>query len=176
MQCVQPQSLVFHLKGWQCLWLMPGELSLQQAVKTHRVVRRWGSHIFSRQTAHRWRCGCQPYPPAALYFPGRFLVLISVRGWVDPRAIVRLEGWSKLKKIHLIGTLTHYLPFCSIVPQPTTLPHAPILGEEQLIKVQMNSIYESICEFIRDLREDIIACRPVARWRPRGRRLYGDRC
>jgi hypothetical protein len=39
---------------------------------------------------------------------------------------VRLEGLGKLKKSDdLIGNLTHHLPACSIVPEPTTLPRVP---------------------------------------------------
>jgi hypothetical protein len=58
--------------------------------------------------------------------PGRFLVLFSIGGWVDPRSIVRLKGFGQLKKSSdLNGNQTRDLPHCSIVPQQTTLPRAP---------------------------------------------------
>jgi hypothetical protein len=83
-------------------------------MKTHRVGRRWGSYIFCRQLAVRLsalRAG-RPLP----------LVLISVRAWVDPLAIVLLEGLGKLKKNPPHRDSNRDLPSCSIVPQPTTLP------------------------------------------------------
>jgi hypothetical protein len=74
-------------------------------VEALRVLKGWGSHIF-RHSAHRWRYGCQPYDAGRFLPPERFLVLISVRGWIDPRAIVRLDELGKLKKFTSSGTWT----------------------------------------------------------------------
>jgi hypothetical protein len=79
----------------------------------------FGSQMAARLLALR---DSRPLPP------GRFLVLISVRGWVGPRAIMRPEGLDQLKKSTSSGTRTGDFSVCSIVPQSTTLttlPRAP---------------------------------------------------
>ena len=64
--------------------------SLPRPAEAPRVPGGWGSHI-SKQSVHEGASGVSPMhqPPLP---QGNSLVLISVRGWDDPRDIVCLEG------------------------------------------------------------------------------------
>jgi hypothetical protein len=76
----------------------------------------------SRQSAHRWRQGCQPYAPAAFYPQEDSSYSCLLEAESTPG---RLEGLGKLKNSTSSGSRTGDLPAYSIVPQPTTLPRAP---------------------------------------------------
>jgi hypothetical protein len=54
--------------------------------------------------------------------PSRSLVLIYVRGWVDPRALEPRKGLSQMKNSNdAIGSRTRHLPACGAVPEQILL-------------------------------------------------------
>jgi hypothetical protein len=94
-------------------------------------------------------CGKDVSPTdAGLYLPpGKFLVLIPVRGWVDPRVIVRLEELGKLKKSTSSGTRTATFRLVAWRLKPTTLPLAPhflqcikMTGEPWVPKIALKTL------------------------------------
>jgi hypothetical protein len=91
-------------------------------IEAYRVVRSWGSHtVLKIGTQMALRLSALHTGHTLL--PGNIicllLVFISVRCWVNSKAIAQLEGLAKLKQIiHLIGVWTCDLPACSLVLQP----------------------------------------------------------
>jgi hypothetical protein len=90
-----------------------------------RVPGGWGSQI-SRQSAHEGGKVVSPTHQSPLPSQEIFLVLISVSGWVNPRAIAWARRIMSTKNASdIIENRTHDLPACSTVPQPTAPPCVP---------------------------------------------------
>jgi hypothetical protein len=106
-----------------------------------RVPGGWGSQI-SRQSAHAGGkvvspTHRQPLPPRE-YSWYSFLL----RGWLDPRAIVRPKGLCQWKNsIDTIGNRTRDFPACSAVLQPTAPPTKILIPKVYVTSVMRISIF-----------------------------------
>ena len=94
--------------------------------QTQRLPGVWGSQI-SRQSSHEGRKIVSPTHRPPL-FPRKYSwYSFLLRGWVDPRAIVRPEGLCQWKIPTTLGNRTRNLRSCSAVPQPPVPQRDPLL-------------------------------------------------
>jgi hypothetical protein len=72
---------------------------------------------------------------------GRFIVLISIRGSINFRATVRMEGLGQMKiSNYLIGNRTLDFRICSTVPNPTMVPGVTHIKAVIIKKITRNNI------------------------------------
>ena len=100
-----------------------------------------------RDNGPGWWQSCQPYAPAVSYPQEILLVLISITGWVDPRAIVRLKGiYVNEKSTDTSWDRNSDLPICSTAPHRATAVICECFPSNCRIQTQ-NQLRWHVCSY-----------------------------